>query len=67
MVRFDHVYAECSYVELYAGQALAEEVIEWLRGRDFKFLAKYNAVFDCEGKPIQADLLFRRQESACAS
>jgi len=67
LARFGHVYAECSYVELYAGQALAEEVIEWLRGRGFLFLAKYNTVFGCDGKPIQADLLFRRQESACAS
>jgi len=65
--RFAYVYAECSYVKLYAGQALAEEVIEWLRGRDFQFLAKYNTVFGCDGKPVQADLLFRRQESACAS
>ena len=59
---FDHVYAECSYVELYTGQALAGEVIEWLRDRDFRFAAKYNTVFDCDGKPIQADLLFRRQK-----
>jgi len=67
LARFCHVYVECSYVELYAGQALAEEVIEWLRGRGFLFLAKYNTVFGHDGKPIQADLLFRRQESACAS
>lgn len=58
--RFNHIYAECSYAELYAGQALAEEVIEWLRGRDFRFIAEYNTVFGCDGKQIQADLLFRR-------
>ena len=64
---FGHVYVECSYFELYEGQVLAEEVIEWLRGRDFQFVARYNTVFGRDGKPIQADFLFRRQESACAS
>ena len=34
--RFAYVYAECSFVELYAGQALADEVIAWLRERGFR-------------------------------
>ncbi|EQD29059.1 methyltransferase, FkbM family, partial [mine drainage metagenome] len=29
--RFRYVYCECSFVALYEGQALADEVIAWLR------------------------------------
>jgi FkbM family methyltransferase len=29
---FDLIYFECSFVELYAGQALASEIFEWLLG-----------------------------------
>jgi FkbM family methyltransferase len=35
MQRFAWVYCECLFVELYEGQALADEVIAWLRERRF--------------------------------
>jgi FkbM family methyltransferase len=56
--RFCHVYAECSFVELYAGQALADEVIAWLRERGFRLQGVYNMSYDRSGRAIQADFLF---------
>lgn len=58
--RFAHVYVECSFVELYAGQALADEVIGWLRVRGFKLRGMYNPANDKEGRVVQADFLFSR-------
>jgi FkbM family methyltransferase len=57
---FSWVYAECSFVELYEGQALADEIIAWLRDRGFKLSGVYNMSYDPEGRAIQADFLFRR-------
>lgn len=56
--RFAYIYVECSFVELYAGQALAEEVIVWLRERNFALRAMHNVVCQRDGKAIQADFLF---------
>jgi len=58
--QFGYVYAECSYVELYAGQALADEVISWLRMRGFSLRGVYNMAYDRDGREIQADFLFAR-------
>ena len=58
--RFSYVYAECSFVELYAGQALADEVIAWLRERGFKLRGVHNMDYDRGGRAIQADFLFAR-------
>lgn len=58
--RFRWVYAECSFVELYAGQALAHEVIAWLRERDFAISGVYNVVYDRDGVAVQTDCLFER-------
>jgi len=58
--RFAWIYAECSFVELYEGQALADAVIAWLRERGFALAGVYNMAFDGRGKAIQADFLFER-------
>ena len=58
--RFACVYAECSFVELYAGQALADEVIAWLSTRGFNLQGEHNTVYDRDGRAIQADFLFTR-------
>ena len=55
---FTHVYVECSFVELYAGQAFADEVIAWLRGHGFILAGVYNMAYDTRGKAVQADFLF---------
>ncbi len=54
------VYVECSYVELYEGQALAGEVEAWLAARGFELVGRHNLFRGPAGEPIQADLLFTR-------
>ncbi|MFQ5661411.1 MAG: FkbM family methyltransferase [Gammaproteobacteria bacterium] len=60
---FQLVYVECSFVELYEGQALADEVIAWLRDRGFKLSGVYNMAYDLDGRAIQADFLFDREQA----
>lgn len=57
--KFSHIYVECSFVELYADQALADEVIVFLRERGFRLLGVYNMTYDKDGQAVQADFLFR--------
>lgn len=56
--RFGHVYVECSFVELYAGQALAHEVVAWLEARGFRLSGTHNMTRDASGSEVQADFLF---------
>lgn len=58
--RFDLIYAECSFIELYEGQALADEVIAWLRHRGFLLRGIYHVVYDA-GRAVQGDFLFARK------
>ncbi|WP_372695310.1 FkbM family methyltransferase, partial [Immundisolibacter sp.] len=58
---FAWVYVECSFMELYAGQAFADEVIAWLRERKFVLRGVYNTAYDREGRAVQADFLFERR------
>ena len=55
---FTHIYVECSFVELYEGQALAHEVIEYLQGHGFLLNGIYNMAYDNSGHSIQADFHF---------
>lgn len=64
LARFSHIYTECSFVELYSGQALADDVIEWLRERGWCLSGIYNMVYDHKGQSVQADFLF--ENSRCA-
>ncbi len=57
---FRYVYCECSFVELYDGQALAHEVIDYLSQHGFKLAGVYNMTYDKQGIAIQADFLFNR-------
>ncbi len=57
---FDYVYAECSFVELYKGQAYADEVIVWLQARNFILKGVYNMSYDKQGCAIQGDFLFQK-------
>ena len=58
--RFAWVYAECSFIELYVGQAFADAVIAWLRERGFVLCGVYNMAYDGTGRAVQADFLFER-------
>lgn len=55
---FSWTYCELSFVELYKGQALADEVISWLYERGFVLRGIYNAAYASEGWAVQADFLF---------
>lgn len=58
--RFRYVYVECSQVELYQGQQLADAVAALLESRGFRLSGRYNAITDADGHDIQADHLFVR-------
>ena len=60
---FDHICAEGSFVEFYAGQVQAPELIAWLAQRGFELETQYNAIADAQGRTVQADMLFRRLAS----
>ena len=53
------VYAECSEIPLYTGQALFPEVAEFLKVQGFRPVRRANEQF-VDGKLIQADHLFGR-------
>jgi FkbM family methyltransferase len=58
---FSYVYVECSFVELYSGQALAHEIIKFLEGFNFVLSGIYNLYYDKKGVAIQGDFLFERK------
>lgn len=58
---FDHVYVEASFMTLYEGQPLFDEVAAFLTARGFREAGRYNLSLDDAGKPVQADFLFARQ------
>jgi FkbM family methyltransferase len=58
--QIDYVLAECSFVELYAGQPLGEEVVRFLEAHGFGFVGFYSETVSAGGETIQADGLFRR-------
>ena len=57
---FEYIYCECSFVELYSGQKLAHEIIQWLRDQNFMFVGIFNVNYDISGQPIQGDFLFQK-------
>lgn len=54
-----YVYAECSEVELYEGQALKREVADFLQSHGFAEQGMFNAEYQ-QSQLIQADYLFKR-------
>ncbi len=60
--QIDAVYVEASYVELYEGQALHEEIERFLIEAGFTLDGRFNTHIH-QGEPVQADLLFRRAPS----
>lgn len=57
---FEFLLVECSYKELYTGQALADEVLSYVERAGYKLAERGNLVRDKNGEPIQADFFFRR-------
>lgn len=59
---FDYVYIECSFIELYKGQALIDEIIKFLDVYSFGFYSIYNIHYNRNGAMIQADFLFKNNK-----
>jgi glycosyltransferase involved in cell wall biosynthesis len=57
---FAYVYVEASFEPLYAGQALAGEVVAFLEESGFEEIGRHNLSRGPGGDPVQADFLFRR-------
>jgi len=55
---FTYVYVECSYLELYQGQPLANEIISFLDIHGFDLKGVYNTEYDKLGTAIQSDMFF---------
>jgi len=55
---FTYVYVECSFMELYIGQALSHDIIEWLSRHGFILTKLNNIFYDKNGQAIQGDFLF---------
>lgn len=60
---FAYIYVECSFVELYAGQASVSEVIDFMHERGFVLKGVYNTTYDRSGVAIQADFFFEIQQA----
>jgi FkbM family methyltransferase len=58
--RFEFIYCECSFIELYTGQTLALDIIDWLRRRGFIMKGLRNISYTRSRDPLQADLLFEK-------
>lgn len=57
---FNYIYVECSFVELYEGQALSHQVIEYLQCKNFYLTGVFNVFYDKKGKAIQGDFMFEK-------
>lgn len=62
--RIDAVLVECSFVEFYAGQALADAVIRLLHEHGFALSGLASPTTDAQGRIVQADLLLQRSATA---
>jgi FkbM family methyltransferase len=63
--KFDFIYCECSFIELYSGQKLVHEVVDWLHRHHFNFIGVFNTAYDSSGQAIQADFLFKKALTGC--
>jgi FkbM family methyltransferase len=57
---FDSIVVECSFVELYVGQALAGDVIAFLATHGYDLHGVHDVAYGIDGACLQADLLFCR-------
>lgn len=56
----DFIYCETSYVRLYDGQPLVNEIIDYLLPKGFTLRGVFNQVMTEEFGPTQADFLFEK-------
>lgn len=55
---FAAILVECSFAELYAGQALADDIVGYLGQRGFRLTGVFSPTYDRVGRCLQADFLF---------
>ena len=60
LARVDEALVECSFVELYEGQALADEVVAFMLDSGLRLAGVHGMVCSDDGEPVQADFMFRR-------
>ncbi len=60
--KYSHLYIECSFIEVYEGQALAHQIIAWLEQRNFILNGIYNMDYEKKGRAIQGDFLFTHKQ-----
>jgi FkbM family methyltransferase len=61
--KFEFIYCECSFMELYSGQKMATDVIAWLYDRNFTLQGIYNTSYDKVGISVQSDFMFIQADS----
>lgn len=59
---FQYIYVEASFYELYMGQALADQIVDFLYSKHFRFRGIYNLVYDSKGNSIQGDFFFEKEK-----
>ena len=57
---FDYLYVECGFQEMYAGQAHASRLIQFLFDRGFELSEICHVFHDAGGRTVDADLLFSK-------
>lgn len=62
---FSMIYVELSFIQLYEGQPLADEIITYLHEHNFILVGIYNLTYDTSTQlAVQGDFLFRRSQRA---
>ena len=61
--KFDAAYIECSFVELYEGQKLIDDVTVLMEQAGFGVEGHYNVQRDDDDKLVQADILFLKRDA----
>jgi FkbM family methyltransferase len=60
LTKFEYISAEGSFIELYEGQVMADELVQWLNDVGYRIVRQYGQVRDDTGRLIQAEMIFSR-------
>lgn len=60
--KFDFIYVECAFEELYKNQALVGDVIEYMKDRGFSLCSFVNLYYSKPGVSSEADVLFNSSQ-----
>ena len=65
--KFRYLLVECSFQELYSGQAMAGQVIGFLHQQGFDLTGIFHLGYDQVGRSVDGDFLFEPRSKACSS